>query len=417
MTKLVWMNGNLGFYGYDQFDDYQTTALSAAGMTLTYDTSHGSLDPSVLAASLHFTITGYTSYIVETGPDAGQERVTAGTITGLQYMTGSGAVMLDITLLSVGLPIFLATLARGDAAAAWGMITHAGNSVTGSNSAAGPGHLGTGDVIDTGSGTDTVNAFGGDDYIKDHGGTDSYNGGVGFDTVSYDGWFFQPQNVLRGLAVDLALGTVIGPDGNTDKVVSIEAVTGTFKADVMYGDGFANKFSGMAGADRFDGRSGFDFVSYASDAGQGGTDGIKVNLGLGTVRDGFGNLDHLVSIEGVEGTAVADNFTDNASDNYFDGGAGDDVFHFTGGKDTGHGGLGADTFSFRGTVFDDDTIDDFSQAQGDTIIFENATSFAQIHLFSVTVAGALAVNVQFGSGSVTVLHTTLAQLHAADFGF
>ena len=64
-----------------------------------------------------------------------------------------------------------------------------------------------------------MNAMAGDDYIKDQGGTDTYEGGNGFDTVAYDGWFFRPYLVQRGISVDLSLGTVIGPDGSTDTLV------------------------------------------------------------------------------------------------------------------------------------------------------------------------------------------------------
>ncbi len=417
MARFQWMNGNLGFYGYDQFGAYDTTLMTPTGMTLTHDPSQGSLDPSVHASSITFTFANYASYVVETGPNAGQIQVTGGAITGMTYLDASGGSLLVVTNLNLLLPIFLATLNRGDAFSAWAMITHGANTVVGSADASGPGHAGTGDVIDTGASADTVTAAGGDDYVKDQGGADSYDGGNGFDTVAYDGWYFRPQSATRGLNVDLNLGTILGPDGATDTVSGIESVTGTFRQDQFKGDGLGNKFTGLAGADRIDGRGGFDFASYALDSSQGGTDGVKVNLNTGTARDGFGNQDKLVSIEGVEGTGVADSFTDNASNNYFDGGAGNDTLRFSGGNDSGHGGAGADLFVFKGTAFDDDTIDDFLAAQGDHILFDAATSFGQLQLINVTVNGQSAVNVQFGSGSVTILGVTVANLHADDFGF
>ncbi len=311
---------------------------------------------------------------------------------------------MTVTGLGVALPIFLSTLERGDALSAWAMITRGTNTLI--------GHAGTGDVIDTGTGVDTVLAAGGDDYIKDQGGADRYDGGSGFDTLAYDSWFFQPQNALRGISADLNLGTVTGPDGVIDTIVGFESLTGTYRQDQVRGDGLGNTFAGMAGADRLDGRGGFDFATYALDAGQGGTDGIKANLAAGTVRDGFGHLDKLVSIEAVVGTAAADSFADNASNNFFNGGAGNDTLRFSAGDDSATGGAGADTFVFRGTAFDDDTINDFSE--DDRILFDAATSFAQLSL-SNTAGGA--VYVQFGSGSVTLVGVTVAQLSPDDFGF
>lgn len=414
MAKFQWMNGNLGFYGYDRLDAYDKTSIAPTGMTLTYDPAQGTLDPTVFAATIEVTFARYTGYVVETGPDAGETRVTGGTVAAITYRNAAGDALLTITNLAVPLPIFLATLDRGDAFSAWGMITRGANTILGSTGASGLGHAGTGDVIATGTEADVVSAAGGDDYVKDLGGADQYDGGSGYDTLAYDGWFFRPQDATRGINADLSLGTVIGPDGATDTIIGFEYLTGTFRQDQFRGDGFGNKFAGMAGSDRIDGRGGFDFATYALDAGQGGTDGIKVNLTTGTVRDGFGNGDRLVSIEGVEGTAAADSFTDNGSNNLFIGGAGNDILRFAAGNDTAQGGDGADTFVFKGTAFDDDTIEDFTPAEGDRILFDAATSFAQLVLTNV--AGG-AVNIQFGSGSVTLVGMTVAQLSPDDFGF
>jgi len=412
VAKLQWMAGNLGFYGYSQFGNYTMSALAPTGVTLT---PTGTLDPEVMAASVSFVFKGFASYIIENGPNAGQERVTAGSLTEVHYYNALGGEILQVTGLAVGLPEFLATLARGDAFAAWGMITHGTNQITGSLSAAGPGHAATGDVIDTGASADMVNALRGDDFIKDQGGADTYNGGLGYDTVAYDGWFYQPQWVIRGLDVDMNLGLITGPDGNIDQLVGIEAVIGTFRNDVFRGSGAGDRFTGLAGVDRMDGRAGFDYASYAGDAGQGGTDGIKVNLANGTVRDGFGFVDRLVSIEGVEGTAQRDIFIDSASNNAFGGGAGNDTFTFGSGNDTARGGSGADKFIFQGTAYGDDAIDDFSVADGDRILFDAATSFAQINIVGVIAGGVSSVNVQFGSGSVTLIGVVQGELHAADF--
>ena len=311
MAAFKFFEGNLGFYGYGDLANYSVTATDATHMTLAWTPAKGALDPTQDAAQVMLTYTGLQSYVVEDGPNAGETRVTAGTLTGVHYSNATGGDMLDISGISVRLPVFLNALARGDSFGAWQMLTHVGNAtITGSNSAAGPGHVGSGDVVDTTAGNDIVSALGGDDFIKDHGGADSYFGGAGFDTLTYDAWNFTPWAMAGGIVVDQLRGTVKGPDGLVDKINSFENIIGTTLNDTMRGNGQANQFEGGAGADLIDGRGGFDTVSYALDAGWGGTDGIKVNLAAHTVRDGFGFVDHLYNVERIIGTAMRDVFFD-----------------------------------------------------------------------------------------------------------
>ena len=75
------------------------------------------------------------------------------------------------------------------------------------------------------------------------------------------------------------------------------------------------------------------------------------------------------------------------------------------------------SLTLQGQRGSDDTIEDFSTAEGDRFLFDAATSFAQLHLTEVKFSAADAVNGQFASGSVTILGLTVAQLHASDFGF
>jgi Ca2+-binding RTX toxin-like protein len=417
MARFVWHEGNRGFYGYGDLHRYAAGALAAEGTELTWAAGQGDADPAVHAASIRLTFRNATTYVVESGPDAGQVRVTGGALAGVEWRDAAGTALLTVTGLSVPLPVFLATLARGDGFAAWSMLAAGGNRVLGSDDAGAAGPAGTGDVLDTGLGDDTVTAGGGDDFVRDGGGADSYSGGAGFDTLAYDGWFFRPYLAVAGLQADLAAGTVTGPDGAVDRVAGFEAVTGTFHADAIHGDGRGNRFAGLAGRDRLDGRGGFDWASYAQDAAQGGTDGIRANLARGTVRDGFGTLDTLVGIEGVAGTGVRDTLADGAGNNAFDGGGGNDALVLSGGNDTATGGAGADSFTFRGTAFDDDRITDFSQADGDVILFDAATAFAQLTLSDTTLDGAPAALVQFGSGTVTLAGIAAADLAASDFGF
>ena len=416
VSVALWHDGNQGFYGFDQFNHYVESAKTPTSLVLIYDPLRGPPDPTVNAGRIEFAFSGYTSVLIENGPLAGTQQVTGGTVTGLKYQTANGALLLEIAQLNQSLPIILSAMARGDGAAVWQMITRATNTIIGSNDASGPNTVATGDVLDSGTGTDAVIALDGDDYLQDRGGTDTYNGGAGFDTVSYDGWYYRPWGIIWGLSADLVLGQVTGPDGAIDTLIGVEALNGTFLADLLKGNNGANSFAGFAGADRIDGRGGFDMVSYGREASQGGSDGIKVNLARGRVRDSFGYTDTLTSIEGVQGTAQTDTFTDNGADNFFSGSAGNDFFSFGPGNDTGRGGAGQDVFQFRGPAFGDDTIDDFSQAQGDLIQIATVAAFADLQISAVVINGVAASFVEFTGGNLTLLGVAAASLTAADFG-
>lgn len=414
MSQFKFRDGNLGFYAYDRLGDYTVASQTGDTMVLDWNTGLGTLDPT-RAAHVTLTYAGCQSYVVEDGPDAGALRVTGGTLTGITYTDAAGNALLEISKLTLRLPTFLSVLDRGDGFAAWKMVTQGAAVITGSNSAAGAGHAGTGDVIDTTAGNDTVAAMGGDDFVQDRGGADRYAGGMGFDTLSYAGWNYTPWAFSQGIVADQLLGTVKGPDGATDTVSGFEDIARTLLNDVLRGNGNANTFEGGAGADAIDGRGGRDVVSYARDADWGGTDGIRVNLAAGTVRDGFGFLDRLANVETIIGTATRDVIFDNGADNAFYGGAGNDVLHFSAGNDFGTGGAGADTFWFDG-AFSDDTLADFTAGE-DRIRISAATDFAQIRLTNIATEDGPAVLVQFGANTITLEGLTAAALHAADFGF
>jgi hypothetical protein len=148
-----------------------------------------------------------------------------------------------------------------------------------------------GDTFLTGSGNDTVLAKDGGDYITDRGGKDIYNGGAGGgDQLSYETWFYEPYVNVKGIVADLSKGTVKGPDGFVDTIIGIEQVRGTFRGDKFIGDDNDNRFIRFAGKDSFDGGGGFDTLRYDQDRSQGGNSGIVVDLGAGTIRDGFRTL-------------------------------------------------------------------------------------------------------------------------------
>jgi hypothetical protein len=92
VAKFQWMAGNLGFYGDDRLASYDRTALSQTGMTLTNDPDLGPLDPTLFAATVEVSFARATSYVIETGPDAGALRITGGTLSGLTYRNAAGDV-------------------------------------------------------------------------------------------------------------------------------------------------------------------------------------------------------------------------------------------------------------------------------------------------------------------------------------
>ena len=80
------------------------------------------------------------------------------------------------------------------------------------------------------------------------------------------------------------------------------------------------------------GGGGYDEVWYGYSEDQA-TTGTVVNLGTGQAQDGFGTVDTLISIEGVEGSSRNDSITGNASDNRLDGRGGNDTLDGAGGQD------------------------------------------------------------------------------------
>ncbi|WP_373503564.1 hypothetical protein [Aestuariivirga sp.] len=194
--------------------------------------------------------------------------------------------------------------------------------------------------------------------------------GNGYDEVLYhrDARF----GGSRGINADLVAGTIRDGFGNTDTVSGFERVIGTGFNDKFKGDGGNNHFQGQAGKDSYDGGLGEDRVIFRFWENQ--SQGATVNLALATnqvLNDGFGNVEKLVSIEQLEGTDLADNFTGNAANNFFMGRDGNDILNGGGGSDELQGGRGSDqmtggaggdVFSYwgdNGTAAFGDTITDF----------------------------------------------------------
>lgn len=208
-------------------------------------------------------------------------------------------------------------------------------------------------------GNDVYNMLGGDDWIKGDLGSDTINGGDGYDVLSYQESNYSLGAVaFRGATINVQTGVVLDPWGGRDVVTGIEEFRGS-----RYGDSFIgsnterDRFAGLRGRDTIDGGNNTftstgaldddrrDEVRYDRDASDGGRRGIVVDLETsfangsisGTIRDGFGNLDTVIDIERVVGTRFDDTFVGSHVRNVFAGGEG---------KDSYDGGDGFDSANF-----------------------------------------------------------------------
>ena len=180
-------------------------------------------------------------------------------------------------------------------------------------------------------GSDTNNTgFGNQEVFAGGKGNDTLNGGGGYDEVNYN------DDPTNGVVVNLATGVAQDGWGGTDTLISIEGVEGSKKDDRITGSSADNDLDGRAGNDTLDGGAGTDTAEYNQASGA-----VQVNLALGTATGADGN-DTLISIENVRGSVHGDLLTGNAGANVLEGLAGNDTLS---------GGAGSDTARYNfGTV-------------------------------------------------------------------
>lgn len=158
---------------------------------------------------------------------------------------------------------------------------------------------GADNVIDGGSGNDTL---------------DGSAHGINGDTLSY-------ATATAAVTASLATGTASG-GGGSDTFTSFENLTGSAYDDNLAGNG---------GANRLDGGTGTDTVTYAAAAS---AVAVTIN-GIGTLGDAAGDV--LSSIENLVGSAFGDILVGSNQANFIDGGLG---------NDTMDGGAGTDTVTY-----------------------------------------------------------------------
>lgn len=185
------------------------------------------------------------------------------------------------------------------------------------------------------SGNDTIFAGTGNDVVvssldvsptQREGYYQAYNGGEGFDTLS-----FVPS--AAGVTVDLVESYAWNSAGQNTLIAGFESVFGSQFKDFLLGDGTANQFYGWAGDDVIDGRGGDDFINggYGNDWINGG-DGDDTLYGGDT--DPFYNDDDTI-------------YGGNGADLIF-GGLGHDQIYGESGGDRMYGGLGNDRMNGGG---------------------------------------------------------------------
>lgn len=406
MAKIIYTGNNKGFWRTGDFQAYDAV-LTENQLEYTYGaTAETELGPysdleSPYRVVFHFADAEYET-VVE-GDNAGEERAIGGTVTGVTYYNQSGDVIMTGTGLDGDLPYLLTSFEFGDHYRLMDTLYAQPLVFVGTNHNGNGPDGWDGDNINTGFHDDIVRAKGGDDFIQDRGGSDRYIGGDGWDTVSYEIFQWMSGAAFTGIRANLKKGFIDGPDGHRDTVVSIESVRGTQNRDVFIGNGEDNGFMGFGGADVFKGGGGSDWAVYRNDIRDGGNFGINAKLNLGTIRDGFGSVDKVKSIENVVGTEFGDRFRDNNADNRFEGREGDDTFVFTRGNDRATGGAGADTFIFRGSAFADDIIEDFEDGI-DVIQIEMLVSFEELTIYDdgdhkVVAWGDNSITLEFNAGT------------------
>ena len=212
------------------------------------------------------------------------------------------------------------------------------------------------DFNDSMVGSDTNNTgFGNQESFRGGKGNDTLNGGGGYDEAAYT------EDPTNGVVVNLATGVAQDGWGGTDTLSNIEGVEGSWKDDSITGSSADNSLDGRAGNDTLDGGAGADTAEYNQATGA-----VQVNLALGTATGADGN-DTLISIEGVQGSVYGDTLTGNAGANTLQGLAGDDTLSGAAGNDTLDGGLGRDRAFFSGK-YDNYTV---TTSGNSTIVKDN----------------------------------------------
>jgi len=209
-----------------------------------------------------------------------------------------------------------------------------------------------------GSGADSISGNSAANSLAGGSGNDTLQGGAGNDTLNgFDGTDTADYSYLTtGFSAALAaVGSwttvTVAAGSDVDMLFDIENLTGGNGRDTLTGNDVANVLNGGAGDDILRGAGGNDTLiggdgNDAADYGYLST-GVSIaldSLGAATVVAVPGSdVDQLIAIENIIGTAFDDTLNGSSQANWLMGGAGHDVLNGDDGNDALVGGAGNDT--------------------------------------------------------------------------
>ncbi len=235
----------------------------------------------------------------------------------------------------------------------------------------------------------------------------------------------QVENVVGGSGGDFIAGNsaanYLRGGGGGDQLRGGSAndwLQGGSGDDIIDGQNDDDTVEGGAGGDTMVGGAGRDTLSYAGD-----TSGVSVRLFNGAVSggdaagdsfSGFENLFGGSANDYLVGDAFANQIRGEAGNDQVRGGSGNDVLRGGAGNDLYMGGADADRFVFD-TAFDaGDRIIDFSAAEGDRILLDDALFAALATSGSSSGTPLAAAEFTMGAAATTAAHRIVATVDGAD---
>jgi len=413
--NLLFRFGSNAFWGENSAGTWTVTITDANGGNVgtVYSLSLQVYGDSITADDLYIFTNEFASLGSDstratlTDTDGGVDTLNAAAVTSastLDLRAGATSIIAGRTL----------TIANGTVIeTAWGGD---GADVIYGNSSANKLYGARGDdTLEGGAGNDTLDGGAGNDIARftgnqsryaitiENGGyrvTDSLSGGDGSDflvnveTLRFaDGLYSLTGETTPPPPPPPPSSDINGTTGN-------DTLDGTSGDDRMFGNDGNDRLRGKSGADRLDGGAGIDVADYGASAA-----GVTVNLATGVSSNGDAAGDVLVSIEDIDGSALADVLTGNASVNRLAGGGGNDVLDGGAGSDTLLGGSGDDLFYVDSAG---DIVSENSGEGSDTVVASVSWTLSS-NVEKLTLAGQSAIN-----GTGNALANTLVGNSAAN---
>ncbi len=331
----------------------QPTNVSLSGDTLTYS-FNVTLRAGETKALMHYlaqsqTLSELTSLANSLNSNMTSYLTTGMTATEASQVANLAKLLKSSVTVNALSPSYADLLLTGTADID-GTGNGAGNTLTGNSGDNVLKGLDGNDTLLGGNGNDHLYGGNGNDTLDGGAGNDYLHGGSGTDTASY-------TRAMGGVSVSLATTASQNTGGaGTDRLVSIENLTGSSHNDRLSGNSSANTINGGAGNDTIRGGGGKDYLN-----GGGGSDTavydtastkLTINLSKTSFQDtGGAGLQRLVSIENITGSTTAQNIlVGNSANNTLKGGKAADKIEGGLGNDTLYGGAGNDTLYGEGSA-------------------------------------------------------------------